>query len=186
MATWLGFHTVDDFFENDLAELTRAERALVRYMREDQGPHAHPLQVKHAPAPGEVFDSTSDAKGMMVLQMLETWLGQEGLRKGLTAYLETHRHGSATSADFFAAVGKATGKGRELAAFQRAWLDKTGYPIIEPRFAGTAARSRSPSSSARAIPASAAPSSSSCPSPSTGTSRRATTRRRSSSSTSRW
>ncbi|MBI3180800.1 MAG: hypothetical protein HYZ28_01515 [Myxococcales bacterium] len=131
-ATYLGGIAEDAYYENDYVEVDRALDTFVYYFREEDGPRAHPLVPKSATTPEEVFDSTSYAKGAHVLRMLETWLGQAELQKGLKAYLEKHAGSNATSEDFFAAVGAATKKEKELRPFKESWLLKKGYPVLYP------------------------------------------------------
>lgn len=132
-ATYLGAIAEDAYYDNDYVEVERANDTFVWYFREEDGPRAHPLVTSTTSSPGEMFDNTSYVKGAHVLRMLELWLGRDELQKGLKAYLEKHAHGNATSDEFFAAVAAATKKGRELKAFQNAWLRKKGYPVLFPQ-----------------------------------------------------
>lgn len=58
----------------------------------------------------EMFDGITYEKGGAVLRMLESYLGSEVFRKGVNAYLAAHANGNATSADFWEAEAKASGK----------------------------------------------------------------------------
>ncbi len=58
----------------------------------------------------EMFDGITYEKGGAVLRMLESYLGPEVFRKGVNAYLAAHANGNATSADFWDAEAKASGK----------------------------------------------------------------------------
>ncbi len=131
-ATYLGEETVDAYFDNDMVEVDRAHDAFQELFRAEEGPRAHPLVGKNGSSPEEVFDDISYLKGAQVLRMLEVWLGKKEFQKGLKAYLEKHAFGNATSNDFFAAMGTATKKEKELKAFKEAWLYKKGYPVIFP------------------------------------------------------
>ena len=58
----------------------------------------------------EMFDGITYEKGGAVLRMLESYVGPETFRKGVNAYLAAHANGNATSADFWQAEAKASGK----------------------------------------------------------------------------
>ena len=77
------------------------------------------------------FDSITYDKGSAVLEMFESWLGKENFQKGVRDYLKTHAFGSATSRDFFAALGAAAGRGEEALAALTAFVDQSGVPLID-------------------------------------------------------
>lgn len=58
----------------------------------------------------EMFDGITYEKGGAVLGMLESYVGPEVFRNGVNAYLKAHANGNATSADFWQAVAKVSGK----------------------------------------------------------------------------
>lgn len=136
-ATYLSWKAEDDYYNNDMVEVTRATRILVDYFREEMGPRSHPLVVKGAQAK-DAFDATSYAKGANVLRMLEHWVGLENFKKGIKAYLEKYAHQNASSQDFFDTFMKATGTEKELKGFRDGWLGLRGYPILtaETRWTG--------------------------------------------------
>jgi alanyl aminopeptidase len=77
------------------------------------------------------FDRITYDKGSEVLSMFEAWLGPEAFRQGVRNYLKTHAYGTATSRDFFQAIGEAAGRGDDaLAAFQ-AFVNQPGIPLID-------------------------------------------------------
>ena len=79
----------------------------------------------------DAFDDITYYKGEEVLSMFEGWLGRERFRAGVRRFLERHAWGSATSDDFFRALGEAAGdSGRVLEAF-RGFVDQPGAPLIE-------------------------------------------------------
>ncbi|MHB8872358.1 MAG: M1 family metallopeptidase [Myxococcaceae bacterium] len=130
-ATYLGAVAEEAYYGNDYVKVDQGFDNFVWYFRQEDGPRSHPLQAR--PGQGaDTFDAISYAKGAQVLRMLETWLGRADMQKGLKAYLEKYAHGNATSDDFFAAVGAATKKDKELKPFKEAWLKKRGYPVLFP------------------------------------------------------
>ncbi len=58
----------------------------------------------------EMFDGITYEKGGAVLNMLESYVGPEVFRQGVNAYLRAHANGNATSADFWQAEAKVSGK----------------------------------------------------------------------------
>jgi aminopeptidase N len=58
----------------------------------------------------EMFDGITYEKGAAVLGMLESYVGPEVFRKGVNAYLQAHANGNATSADFWQAMARVSGK----------------------------------------------------------------------------
>src|ERR1041385_4050348 len=58
----------------------------------------------------EMFDGITYEKGGAVLGMLESYVGADVFRKSVNAYLQAHANGNATSADFWQAVAKVSGK----------------------------------------------------------------------------
>jgi aminopeptidase N len=58
----------------------------------------------------EMFDGITYQKGAAVLGMLESYVGPEVFRKGVNVYLQEHANGNATSADFWQAMARVSGK----------------------------------------------------------------------------
>ncbi|MCI0574426.1 MAG: hypothetical protein L0Y66_27145 [Myxococcaceae bacterium] len=116
LAAYLAQLTVDDLVEGERARLVRAERTFATR------PHPGP----------ELAAPEASTRGMMVVRMLEEWLGRERLRQGLKAFLESHANGSATADELFASVGRATGTEKELRSFRESWMRKKGDPILVP------------------------------------------------------
>ena len=80
-----------------------------------------------------VFDGISYSKGASILAMFESYLGRDVFQKGVRGYLAARAFGTATSADFIAAMSKAAGK--ELAPAFATFLDQAGAPEIEATLA---------------------------------------------------
>jgi alanyl aminopeptidase len=77
------------------------------------------------------FDAITYDKGGAVLSMFERWLGPPVFQKGVRAYLDAHRFGSARADDLFAALSAAAGK--EVGSPLRTFLDQPGVPFVEAR-----------------------------------------------------
>ncbi len=74
------------------------------------------------------FDGISYQKGAAILTMFEAWTGPGKFRAGVHAYLEAHRFGNATEADFLQAIQAATQPG--VAAAFSSFLDQPGVPVV--------------------------------------------------------
>jgi len=77
------------------------------------------------------FDSITYEKGATVIGMFEDWLGKEPFRRGVRAYLESRRDGSATVDDFLGALGAVSR--RPVARAFSTFLDQNGVPQVEVR-----------------------------------------------------
>ena len=67
-------------------------------------------------------------KGQSVLEMMESWLGDETFRRGVLAYLKEHEWGNANEADLWRALSKASG--RDVAALGSTYFNQPGIPIV--------------------------------------------------------
>jgi alanyl aminopeptidase len=76
----------------------------------------------------QAFDNITYAKGHSVLAMFEHAIGPERFRDGVRAYLAKHRNGSATSADFLAAISAVAG--HDVAPAFNTFLDQPGAPVV--------------------------------------------------------
>ena len=92
---------------------------------------ANPVEAKNDIY--NAFDGITYSKGAEVLSMFESWLGPESFRKGVRNYLEAHAWGNATSADFFRAVGDASGRGDVAVAAFRSFIEQPGLPLVEAK-----------------------------------------------------
>ncbi len=77
------------------------------------------------------FDRITYDKGAEVLAMFEASLGPERFRAAVRAYLKAHAGGSATSAEFFAAVAEASGRREATLDAFRAFVEQPGAPLID-------------------------------------------------------
>jgi len=75
------------------------------------------------------FDEITYQKGAGVLGMIESYLGEERFRQGVRLHLQRHAYGTATAAQFFAAMADASGEPGVLAAF-RSFVDQAGVPLL--------------------------------------------------------
>jgi aminopeptidase N/puromycin-sensitive aminopeptidase len=77
----------------------------------------------------EMFDGITYQKGAAVLGMLESYVGPEIFRKGVNAYLQAHANGNATSADFWEAMAKVSGK--PVDQIMPTFVMQPGVPLVK-------------------------------------------------------
>lgn len=129
-ATWLSYRIVDDLHpeykgENELTEdmqdaMSSDSRVTVRTIRQ-------PIETSHDII--NAFDSITYSKGGGVIGMFERYLGQDGFRRGVQAYLREHAFGNASTEDFLAALSKASK--REVTQAFLSFLTQPGVPLVE-------------------------------------------------------
>lgn len=94
---------------------------------EDAGPLAHPVRPESYIEISNFYTTTVYNKGAEVIRMLDTLLGAEGFRRGLSLYLRRHDGQAATTDDFVQAMEDATGV--DLGQF-RLWYSQAGTPVL--------------------------------------------------------
>ena len=129
-ATWLSYRIVDDLHpeykgESELTEdmqdaMSNDSRVTVRTIRQ-------PIESTHDII--NAFDSITYSKGGGVIGMFERYLGQDGFRRGVQAYLREHAFGNASTEDFLAALSKAAK--REVTPAFLSFLTQPGVPLVE-------------------------------------------------------
>ena len=157
-ATWVAARTVDAWRPSFGARL-EALRAKTVVMEQDA------LDSARAPRPPslggaeveEAFDGMIYDKGAAVMGMLEAWLGPEAFRGGVRAFVKGHDHGGAVAADFFDALGRASGK--DVWGVASTFVEQPGVPLLRAELRcppGGAPASRSPRSATARAPGTAA------------------------------
>jgi aminopeptidase N len=76
----------------------------------------------------EQFDGISYGKAAAVLRMVESYVGKETFRTGVTNYLKQHSYGNATAEDFWGAITQASGK--PVDKIMKTFVDQPGAPEI--------------------------------------------------------
>src|SRR5664280_2686456 len=82
------------------------------------------------------FDGITYQKGGAVLEMFESWVGEETFQKGVHQYLKAHAFGNATAADFVGSIASASKNPAVNAAFF-SFLDQPGVPLVTVELACT-------------------------------------------------
>jgi aminopeptidase N len=92
-----------------------------------------PIRTK-AETPDEIndlFDAIAYEKTAAVLRMIESYVGREPMRAGITAYLKKYSFGNAAGEDFWTEMTRATGK--PVDRIMKSFVDEPGAPILTVR-----------------------------------------------------
>jgi len=93
------------------------------------GVQAIQTDVNHPDEINTIFDpSIVYAKGGRLLRMLQAYIGNDAMRRGLKAYFEKHRYTNTEADDLWVALSKASGK--DIAGFMHSWMTQPGFPVV--------------------------------------------------------
>lgn len=133
-ATYMAYKAVDDsfpewkvwedFVNDDTGGAFRADSLIT----------THPIEV-HVSNPNEIeeiFDKISYGKGGSVLRMIESYLGSETFRKGVSMYLNAHKYGNAAAEDLWNNLSKASAV--PIMEVMKSWINQEGYPVVHADF----------------------------------------------------
>ncbi len=104
--------------------------SLAGAMEQDSTENTHPIQVK-VTSPDEIeqiFDAISYGKGAHVLQMIESFVGEQGFREGVRRYLLAHAYANATGDDLWSAIEGASQK--PVQKIMSSWIQQPGFPVV--------------------------------------------------------
>jgi len=76
----------------------------------------------------ELFDGIAYGKAASVLRMVEAYLGPKTFQAGVNLYLKEHAYGNATSADFWNALTRASGK--PVDHMMPTFVEQPGAPMV--------------------------------------------------------
>ena len=129
-ANWMGFRIGDEW----RPELNIKAGALAEGFTAMRTDALVAGRAIHQPIPtnaqiNEAFDSITYGKGGHVVAMIAGYMGDDKFRAGVRSYMTAHRHGNATSTDFFAAMASASGDPRIIPAMQ-SFTDQQGVPLV--------------------------------------------------------
>ncbi len=121
----------DQEFSSDMTSRPVKRINDVRILRdfqfvEDSGPNAHPIRPASYIQVNNFYTVTVYNKGSEVIRMIETLIGREKFRKGITKYFELYDGKAVTTDDFLYAMEQASGFDLEPL---KAWYDQAGTPI---------------------------------------------------------
>jgi len=94
---------------------------------EDSGPMAHAIRPDSYIEMNNFYTVTVYNKGAEVIRMMNTLLGEEGFRKGMDHYFETHDGNAVTCEDFI--VSMETANNVDWSLF-RNWYRQAGTPTV--------------------------------------------------------
>ncbi len=103
----------------------------------DQLLSTHPIhmEVKNADQASERFDAITYQKGMAVLRMIESFIGEKEFQAGVHIYLTRHAESNATADDFWRALDEASQ--RDVSRIANAWIREPGHPLVRLTSKGT-------------------------------------------------
>ena len=115
------FHVWDDFLLD----------FFYRAMKGDSLKNTHAVQtnLKTPEEIMQVFDEISYGKGGSILRMIESFVGAENFRKGVSAYLKKFSYSNASGSDLWASI--STESGMKVDDVISQWIVRPGYPVIK-------------------------------------------------------
>lgn len=130
-ANYMAFKALDYYFpEWNIWEYYLEEETLGA-LDADSLKTTHPISVD-VKSPNEIeelFDEISYGKGGSVLRMIDSFLGEETFRKGVSFYLDKFKYSNAEADDFWICLSKFSKENiREIA---RSWINQPGYPLLK-------------------------------------------------------
>jgi aminopeptidase N len=100
-------------------------------MEGDARSTTHPIQqpIANEAEASSAFDDITYRKGMSLIRMLESFLGENVFRDGIRKYMAAHKLSNSTTADLWNSLSKASGKPvGEIAA---GWTQQPGFPVVK-------------------------------------------------------
>lgn len=76
----------------------------------------------------ELFDGIAYGKTAAVLRMIESYIGEDAMRRGISSYLTTHAWGNTTYHDFSESISKASDA--PVTEILRTFVEQPGVPVL--------------------------------------------------------
>ena len=130
-ASWMGDKAVDNLFP----EWEVWNQFIIYDTHEafnlDGLENSHPIEqeVNNPGEIGQLFDAISYSKGASLLRMVESFIGADIFRTGISNYLMKHSFSNATTKDLWVALSEASGK--PISEMMDSWTNQSGYPWID-------------------------------------------------------
>ncbi len=123
----------DQTYTADMYSAAEKRITDVRYMREiqfaeDAGGLAHPVRPETFQSPNNLYTPTVYRKGARLYDMMHTYVGEKGFRKGMDLYFERHDGQAVTMEDFTRAMDDANGTQLSEQFFR--WFTQAGTPTL--------------------------------------------------------
>jgi tricorn protease interacting factor F2/3 len=98
---------------------------------------SHPIQAKIGnPAEiNEVFDRISYGKGASILRMVESFLGEDTFRRGVSEYIRRFSYLNARGEDLWKSLENASDQ--PVSKIMGAWITRPGFPLVTIERKGT-------------------------------------------------
>lgn len=129
-ATFMAYKAMDSIFPEwevwtDFL-LSETSRAFTR----DSLTTTHPIhvEVESDEKVEEIFDDISYGKGASVLRMIESYIGKEAFRKGVSSYLIENSFENAEARQLWESLERASGK--PVVKVMSEWITKSGHPVV--------------------------------------------------------
>ncbi len=134
-ATFVAYRTVEHRYPGEEAETAMLLNWVARGLEMDGLRSTHPIHVPVATAEelGEHADPVTYGKGAAVLRMIESYLGEETFRRGVSEYLRRFKFSNARAEDLWHVLGEVAA--RPVAEILDPWIRRPGYPIVHARWA---------------------------------------------------
>lgn len=111
--------------------LDQATSEVVSALRRDSldGVQSIQTDVNHPDEINTIFDpSIVYAKGGRLLRMLQAYVGDDAMKRGLTLYFNKHQYTNTEADDLWASLSEASGK--DISSFMHAWMTQPGFPVV--------------------------------------------------------
>jgi aminopeptidase N/puromycin-sensitive aminopeptidase len=129
-ATWMTPKPLEAWKPEWKVDLDRVRRQS-QSMGVDSGLATRPIR-QQATTPNEIdslFDGIAYGKTAAVLDMLESYVGPEAFRKGVSSYLEAHAYANATAEDFWNAMTASSAK--PVDKVMSSFVMQSGVPYVQ-------------------------------------------------------
>ncbi|HMS93393.1 MAG TPA: M1 family metallopeptidase [Candidatus Saccharibacteria bacterium] len=130
-ANMMEYVAVDALYPQWNIWLDQASNENVMALRRDaiDGVQAVQVDVNHPDEISTLFDGAIVyAKGGRLLRMLQSYVGEEAFRKGLTDYFTKFAYQNTEGNDLWDAISHASGK--DITGLMNTWISQSGYPIV--------------------------------------------------------
>ncbi len=99
----------------------------------DSTVNSHPIvqRVDHPDQITEIFDAISYRKGSSILRMLESFMGEEDFRKGISNFLKRYKFDNAVTADLWRELEATSSEGLNITRIMDTWTRQMGYPVVQ-------------------------------------------------------
>lgn len=130
-ANMMEYVAVDALYPEWNIWLEQASNENVIALRRDaiDGVQAVQVDVNHPDEISTLFDGAIVyAKGGRLLRMLQSYVGEDAFRKGLTDYFTRFAYQNTEGNDLWDAIARASGK--DITHLMNTWISQSGYPIV--------------------------------------------------------